>query len=63
MRFTHEQLHTCLDIIRTNDTDGTSFNNSAMCVGYLIEEGLDLPEATELYSAAEVIDEMGLAWT
>jgi hypothetical protein len=61
MRFTHEQLHTCLDIIRSNDADGTSFNNSAMCVGYLIEEGLDQPAATELYAAAEVIDEMGLA--
>ena len=63
MRFTHDQLHTCLDIIRTNDADGTSFNNSAMCVGYLIEEGIDSRDAAEFYSAAEIIDEMGLVWT
>ena len=60
MRFTINQLDTCLDIIRSNIADGTTFNNSAMCVGYLLEEGLDRPEAFELYSAAEVIDELGI---
>ena len=60
MRFTKEQLDTCLDIIRLNQAEGTEFNNSAMCCGYLIEEGIDLSDATQLYSAAEVIDEMEL---
>jgi len=31
-----------------------------MCVGYLLEEGLDKSTATELYSAAEIIDELGI---
>ena len=58
MRFTIDQLDTCLDIIRSNIEDGTEFNNSAMCVGYLLEQGLDQATATELYAAAEVVDEL-----
>jgi len=60
MRFTIDQLDTCLGIIRANIEDGTTFNNSAMCVGYLIEQGLDQATATELYAAAEVVDELGI---
>ena len=60
MRFTIDQLDTCLDIIRSNIEDGTEFNNSAMCVGYLLEQGLNKADATELYAAAEVIDELGI---
>ena len=63
MRFTKDQLDSCLDIIRSNDAAGESFNNSAMCVGYLLEEGVDHSDAFELYAAAEVIDELGIYGT
>ena len=60
IRFTKDQLDACLDIIRSNDEEGQSFNNSAMCVGYLLKEGIKQTDAVELYAAAEVIDELGI---
>ena len=60
MRFTKDQLNTCLDIIHGNNLAGESFNSSAMCVGYLLEEGVQQSDAFELYAAAEVIDELGI---
>ncbi len=60
MQFTRDQLDTCLEIIRMNQEDGTEYNNSAMCCGALIEEGLEKSDAIQLWSAAEIIDELEL---
>ena len=43
-----------------NQEDHTEFNNSAMCCGALIEEGLEKSDAIQLWSAAEIIDQLEL---
>ena len=60
MRYSIDQLDACLDIIRLNAADNESFNNSAQCVGYLLEQGVDRSDAFSLWSAAEIIDELGI---
>ena len=60
MRYSVEQLDACLDIIRLNAAQGEEFNNSAQCVGYLLEQGVEQADAFELWSAAEVIEELGI---
>ena len=56
------QLDQCVGIVEFNALQGKQELSNKMCTDKMMEQGLDLPEATELFIAARLIYDLNLIY-